>query len=64
MVETGLKVKGKNLMDKNTGPSMKAERDLIEMSKTMDLATIVKKTGRKPEAILRTARRLGVSIKR
>ena len=60
----GLRVKGKNLMDKNTGPSMKAERDLIEMAKTMDLAAIVKKTGRKPEAILRTARRLGVSIKR
>jgi hypothetical protein len=51
-------------MVKNHGRSMKADRELIEMAKTMDLAAIVKKTGRKPEAILKTARRLGVSIKR
>jgi hypothetical protein len=50
-------------MVKNTGKSMKAERELIAMARTMDLAAIVKKTGRSPEAILKTAKRLGVSIK-
>jgi hypothetical protein len=50
-------------MVKNTGPSMKAERELIALAKTMDLAAIVKKTGRKPESILKTAKRLGLLIK-
>jgi ribosomal protein L11 len=39
------------------------QRELIELAKTMDLAAIVKKTGRKPKAILETAKRLGISIK-
>lgn len=38
-------------------------RELIELAKTMDLEAITKKTGRKPEAILTTARRLGIKIK-
>jgi hypothetical protein len=29
----------------------------------MDLEAIAKKTGRKPEAMLKTAKRLGISIK-
>jgi hypothetical protein len=43
--------------------SWAAERELIELAKTMDLEAIVKKTGRKPESIIKTAKRLGLSIK-
>jgi hypothetical protein len=47
------------------GPNSRAnERELIEMARTMDLTAIARKTGRKPEAILKTAKRLGLSIKR
>jgi hypothetical protein len=45
------------------GRSLANDRALVEMSKTMDLAAIAKKTGRKPEAVLKIAKRLGVSIK-
>jgi hypothetical protein len=49
---------------KRRGPNSRAnERELIELAKTMDLEAIAKKTGRKPEAILKTAKRLGISIK-
>jgi hypothetical protein len=49
---------------KRPGPrSWAADRQLIELAKTMDLEAIAKKTGRKPEAILKTAKRLGISIK-
>jgi len=43
--------------------SFASDRALVEMAKTMDLNSIAKKTGRKPESILRTAKRLSVSIK-
>jgi hypothetical protein len=46
-----------------TGRSFSSERELIELAKTMDLEGIVKKTGRKPEAICKMAKRLGLSIK-
>jgi hypothetical protein len=39
------------------------DRALIEMAKTMDLNEIAKKTGRVPAGILKTALRLGISIK-
>jgi hypothetical protein len=39
------------------------DRALIEMAKTMDLNAIAKKTGRVPASILKTALRLGISIK-
>jgi hypothetical protein len=39
------------------------DRALIEMAKTMDLNAIAKKTGRTPAALLKTALRLGISIK-
>jgi hypothetical protein len=46
------------------GPNSRAnERELIEMARTMDLKAIAKKTGRKPEAILKTAKRLSLSIR-
>jgi hypothetical protein len=45
------------------GRSFSSERELIELAKTMDLEGIVKKTGRKPEAICKMAKRLGLSIK-
>jgi hypothetical protein len=49
---------------KRTGlRSWAADRELIELAKTMALGAIVKKTGRKPEAVLKTAKRLGISIK-
>jgi hypothetical protein len=46
-----------------TGRSFSSERQLIELAKTMDLEAIEKKTGRKPEAIVRMAKRLGIKIK-
>jgi predicted RNA-binding protein with PUA-like domain len=43
--------------------SMASDRDFVEMAKTTDLNAIARKTGRQPESILETAKRLGVSIK-
>jgi hypothetical protein len=40
-----------------------SQRELIELAKTMDLAEIVRKTGRTPSNILLSAKRLGISIK-
>jgi hypothetical protein len=49
---------------KPTGPhSWAAERELMELAKTMDLKAIVKTTGRSRESILKIARRLGIKIK-
>jgi hypothetical protein len=45
------------------GRSYAFDRALIEMAKTMDLNEIAKKTGRVPTGILKTALRLGISIK-
>lgn len=45
------------------GRSFASDREMVEMAKTMDLHSIAKKTGRTPEAILRTAKRLSISIK-
>jgi hypothetical protein len=42
---------------------MATDRELVAMAKTLDLAAIARRTGRKPESILKTARRLGISIK-
>jgi hypothetical protein len=44
-------------------PKWAVDRELIMLAKTMDLKAIVKKTGRKPEAILKDAKRLGIKIK-
>jgi hypothetical protein len=43
--------------------SFAKDRALIELSKTMTLDQIVKKTGRSPKAILEAARRLLIRIK-
>jgi hypothetical protein len=43
--------------------SWASERELIALAKTMDMEGIAKKTGRKPESILKTAKRLGIKIK-
>ena len=48
---------------KRTGRSFAAQRELVELAKTMTLDGIAKKTGRKPENILKSAMKLGVSIK-
>jgi hypothetical protein len=48
---------------KRPGRSFSDERRLIELAKTMDLEAIVRRTGRKPETLLKMARRLGVSLK-
>jgi hypothetical protein len=48
---------------KRSGRSFSNERQLIELAKTMDLEAVVKRTGRKPGAILKMAKRLGVSFK-
>jgi hypothetical protein len=44
--------------------SMKSERELIGLAKTHTLGALVEQLKRSPEAILRKAARLGVSIKR
>jgi hypothetical protein len=52
-----------------TGPkrpepySRAIDRELIELAKTLNLEAIVKRTGRKPEAVLKMAKRLGIKIK-
>jgi hypothetical protein len=43
--------------------SWAADRELIALAKTMDLEKIAKRTGHKPEAILKRAMRLGIKIK-
>lgn len=43
--------------------SMAADRELITLAKTMTLNEIVRRTRRKPESILKSARRLSVSIR-
>jgi hypothetical protein len=48
---------------KRTGRSFASDREMIALAKTMDLETIVQKTGKKPESILKTAKRLGISLK-
>jgi hypothetical protein len=47
---------------KRTGRSYAAQRELVEMARTMDLNAIVKKTGRTPESIMRKAKRIGATI--
>jgi hypothetical protein len=47
----------------NRGRSYVSDRELVEMAKTMDLNAIMKNSGRTSESILKTAMRLGVSIK-
>jgi hypothetical protein len=44
--------------------SWASDRELISLAKTMDMEGIAKKTGRKPESILKTAKRLRIKIKR
>jgi hypothetical protein len=39
------------------------DRELIELAKTLNLEAIVKRTGRKPENVLKMAKRLGIKIK-
>ncbi len=43
--------------------SLAAQRELVELAKTLNLAEIVKRTGRTSASILIAARRLGISIK-
>jgi hypothetical protein len=45
------------------GASYAAQRELVKLAKKLDLAGIAKKTGSKPDLILKRARRLGLSIK-
>jgi hypothetical protein len=48
---------------KRTGRSVASDREMITLAKTMDLETIVKRTGKKPKSVLKTAKRLGISLK-
>jgi|HubBroStandDraft_2_1064218.scaffolds.fasta_scaffold3513846_1 hypothetical protein len=45
------------------GISIASDRAIVKMAETMNLDAIAKETGRTPESILRTARRLSLSIK-
>jgi hypothetical protein len=44
--------------------SMKSERELIVLSKTHTLEALAKQLGRRPEAVLRKAAKLGLVIRR
>ena len=55
-------VRLRRLAEEGRAAAVIAER-LLEMIKTMDLNAIAKKTGRTPAGILKTALRLGISIK-
>jgi hypothetical protein len=43
---------------------MRSDRELMELAKTKTLETIAKQFRRSPEAILKRASRLGISIRR
>ena len=43
--------------------SWASDRELIALAKTKTLELIVKTTGRKPMSILKTAKRLGITIR-
>jgi hypothetical protein len=43
---------------------MKSERELIVLSKTHTLEALAKQLGRRPEAVLRKAAKLGLVIRR
>jgi hypothetical protein len=51
------------IASKRPGRSFSDERQLIELAKAIDLEAIAKKTGRNPKAILKIAKRLGISLK-
>jgi hypothetical protein len=53
----------RRITERYHGQSMASDRALIEMSKTMDLNAIAKKTGRSSISILKSATRLGIAIK-
>jgi hypothetical protein len=46
-----------------TPNSRAADRELIELAKTLDLTAIALQTGRPAERLLEVAKRLGLSIK-
>jgi hypothetical protein len=50
------------IASKRPGRSFSDERQLIELAKTIDLEAIAKKTGRNPKAIVKIAKRLGISL--
>jgi hypothetical protein len=45
------------------GRSFATDREFVKMAQTMGLNAIVKRTGRKPESIIKTALRLAVTLK-
>jgi hypothetical protein len=45
------------------GRSFATDREFVNMAQTMGLNAIVKKTGRKPKSIIKTALRLAVTLK-
>ena len=63
--ETAARAEGKPwnaTSPKRPGRSFSDERQLITLAKTSDLETIAKRIGKKPEAVLKMARRLGLSV--
>lgn len=48
---------------KRSGQSYAAQRELIELAKTLDLNAIVRRTGRTHASILKSALRLSITIK-
>jgi hypothetical protein len=52
------------IIPKRSAPaSMVKQRELIELAKTLDMDSIVRKTGRTPSNILISAKKLGIKIK-
>jgi hypothetical protein len=43
--------------------SSASDRQLIELARTMNLEAMAKRIGRKPDSVLKRAKRLGIKIK-
>jgi hypothetical protein len=50
-------------MKRHGAASMASQRELIELAKTLDMDSIVRKTGRTPSNILISAKKLGIKIR-
>jgi hypothetical protein len=55
--------RSKMASNKRPGQSYAAQRELIELAKTLDLNALARRTGRTQASILKSAQRLSITIK-
>jgi hypothetical protein len=64
MMSHATRAEGKTLMAKQLDlRSSASDRQLIELARTMNLEAMAKRIGRKPDSVLKRAKRLGIKIK-